>query len=444
MLDFFTNKISSVLSLITDRSGTKEVDSALAQLRTSMLDSDVPYDVTNDFIHLVTSELTKLGNDKQLRGSQRVLKAVHNALSTFLGANISAVDSISFPIPSVVMVMGLQGSGKTTTIAKIASYIKKQASKRGKNRNILVASVDFYRPAAIDQLEIMAQKAGVDFYRAQASEPLQATQEIYHYYQKKKYELLLLDTAGRMHIDTPMMNELSAVSAIVKPRSRILVLDAMTGQQSLVVARSFNDAVGFDGACLTKMDSDTRGGAALSFRYVLKKPIFFVGVGERVTDLDMWHPARMLKRILGLGDLETLVERLDEYVDNNEDKKQKRSDNVDDFTLEDFAEQVGVLNKFGSVAQVMRYMPGVTTQKLSQDQMEKAERELVIFKAIINSMTPKERQMKVKIDRSRTQRIAKGSGVKGEDVTNLLNRFQETLQYAKLLKKSGLFKQFFK
>src|SRR3989339_953648 len=238
------------------------------------------------------------------------------------------------------MVMGLQGSGKTTTVAKIGSFLADFLQKQKKRNRILVASIDFYRPAAIDQLEVVAAQAGVAFYRAQALDVMSAVQEIADYRKKENFDVLILDTAGRLHVDEQMLNELVQVDKILRPEGKLLVLDAMTGQESLHVARTFQERIGFHAAVLTKMDSDTRGGAAFSFRYMLKKPILFVGVGERISDLERFYPDRIVTRMLGMGDIVSLVERANDKMKVQEQDRLAQAMAKGRFTLDDFAAQI--------------------------------------------------------------------------------------------------------
>jgi signal recognition particle subunit SRP54 len=291
--------------------------------------------------------------------------------------------------------------------------------------------VDFYRPAAIDQLEILAKQVDVSFYRAQSTDPVLAAKEIISFGKNNKYDVVLLDTAGRLHIDNTMLQELQEIDALLRPSYKMLVLDAMTGQESLSVAKAFEDTIGFHGAALTKMDSDTRGGAAFAFRFVLKKPIVFVGEGEKVTDLNNFHPDRATERMLGMGDIRTLIERAEEKISAAEQAKAEQAFRSGAFTLQDFADQMAMMNKIGSLSQLLKYMPGIGA-KISPEMIQRGEVELVKFRAIIGSMTPKERLNASLVNNSRMQRVAKGAGVAIDDVARLLKRFEEAKQYVKL------------
>ena len=277
MFDFLSQKFSGVLGWLKDRGRLTEenINEAITQIREALLEADVPFNITQQFLEEVKNEVVGRKVDQAINPGQQLIKIVHDKVLQFLGGKES-LSQPSFQFPSVIMVMGLQGSGKTTSIAKIAHWVNEQAKSRGKTRRILLASVDFYRPAAIDQLEILSQKTTTSFYRPTSTNPSKAAEDILNYFKKNRFELLFLDTAGRLHIDSTMMAELQTINKIACPRYKFLVLDAMTGQESLKVAEAFNDSVGFDSALLTKMDSDTRGGAAFAFRYALKKPIILL------------------------------------------------------------------------------------------------------------------------------------------------------------------------
>ena len=364
------------------------------------------------------------------------MKVVYDKVLHFLGG-VTQETVFTFDIPSVIMVMGLQGSGKTTTVARLGHYIKDQAAKRGKSRKVLIASVDFYRPAALDQLEVLAGKAGLSFYRAVQQDPIKAAEEIFQYSQKNHFEILILDTAGRLHVDEAMMHELKKIDGLLKPKYKFLVLDAMTGQESLAVARSFDQAVGFSGSILTKMDSEARAGAAFAFRYALKKPILFVGVGEKINDLELFRPERMASRILDMGDILTLVEKAEAKIEIDEQKRVSKAFEQGRLTLQDFADQLSMMNKIGSLSSLVKYLPGAGSLSISSDMIEKGEVELKKFRAIISSMTARERSDAKILNGSRKQRIARGSGCTVTDVDLLLNKFEQSQQFVKLFKKMG-------
>lgn len=441
MFDFISQKFSSIFGRLKGATvlSPEKVNETMIQVKDALLEADVPYDVVESFAQEVTHEVLNTKVHAALKPSEHLLKIIHDKIVAFLGGKS---DEARFELPSIIMVMGLQGAGKTTAIGKLGSYIRKEAEKKGKSRRILLASVDFYRPAAIDQLEILAGQAGVSFYRAVDTHPVKAAQEIVAYQKKHGYELLLLDTAGRLHVDSMMLNELRDIDIKINPRYKILVLDAMTGQESLNVARAFDQAVGFESAFLTKMDSDTRGGAAFSFRYTLKKPIIFVGTGEKIDDIDRFHVERVASRMLGMGDMQTLIERAQEKIKDSEQDDMMASFKRGDLTLEDFAKQMDMMARLGSLSTVMKMMPGVGN--INAQQLEEGQREMKRFRAIINSMTPKERLNAALIENSRKKRIAQGAGVKVEEINTLLQRFQQAQQYVKLLKKAGPLRNLFR
>ncbi len=438
MFDFLSTKFSSIFARFNGQSKLTEdnIKDTLEAIKDALLQADVPYDVVQSFAETVAKEVVGKQITASLKPAEYLAKVMNDRLVEFMGGK--QIAEFSFQLPSVVLVMGLQGSGKTTTVAKMAYQVNQQAQKRGKKRRILIGSVDFYRPAAIDQLEISSAQSGATFYRAKATNPVVAAQEIYDQYKQGQYEILFLDTAGRLHVDGQMLDELKAINARLEPRYKFLVLDSMTGQESLNVAKSFEQEIGFQAAILTKMDSDTRGGAAFSFRYSLKKPIIFVGTGEKIEDLQPFYPERAASRMLGMGDMQTLIERAQEKIKQSEQDSLERSFSAGRLTLEDFAQQMNMMSKLGSLTQLIKYIPGMSGAQISADELERGEKEMKRFKAIIGSMTPKERRDHKILEGSRKLRIARGSGVTVTEVNLLLERFEQAQQYVKLFKKSGM------
>jgi signal recognition particle subunit SRP54 len=443
MFDFLSQKFSGVLGWLKDRGRltAENIDEALSQVKDALIDADVPLDITETFLNQIKTEIIGKKIQTSLNPGQQLIKIVHEKLLDFLGG-ANALSVVSLPIPSVIMVMGLQGSGKTTTIAKIAHWIAHQAKQRGKKRKILIASVDFYRPAAVEQLEILTKQTDAHFYAAKETNPVAAAKEIYDYFKAQQYEMLLLDTAGRLHVDNLLLDELVQINARLAPKHKFLVLDAMTGQESLKVAQAFNNAVGFDSAILTKMDSDTRGGAAFAFRYALKKPISFVGAGEKIDDLENFVPERMATRILGMGDILTLIEKASENIGQDEQESLTKKLLDGNFSLQDFADQLGMIDRLGSLQKITRYLPGM--HAVTPDAMEKGQSEIKKFKAIISSMNKKERLFPSILDASRKKRIALGSGTEVQDINQLLQRFDQSKQFVKMFKKAGNLKKFFR
>lgn len=443
MFDFLSNKFSSIFSHLTGKGKLTEsdIDDVLAKVKDALIEADVPLALVQTFCDDIKKEVAGQKVLTSLKPSEHLIKVVHDKLKSFLGGQDSV--PFTFQLPSIVMVMGLQGSGKTTSIGKMAYLMSSEAKTKGKDRRILMASVDFYRPAAVDQLEILAKQVpGATFYRAQSTDPIQAAKEIMAFYQKGLFELLFLDTAGRLHVDEQMLEELKQINAALKPKYKILVLDAMTGQESLAVAEQFNKAVGFDMAVLTKMDSNTRAGAAFAFRYALKKPIVFVGSGEKIADLERLYPERLAGRILGMGDITSLLERANEKIKQSEQESLEKALSKGQLSLQDFADQLKMMQKLGSLSQIVKYMPGGANPALSPEVIQKGEVELKKFGAIISSMTHKERIMPKILDASRKKRIASGAGVTVTDINLLLERFEQSQQYVKLLKKFGRFPGF--
>jgi signal recognition particle subunit SRP54 len=443
MFNFLSEKFSSIFARITGNSQLTpaNINDALEKVKDSLVEADVPQAVVETFIESVRTEALGQKALAAIKPNEQFIKIVYEKLQQFLGGQNTA--QFSFQMPAVVMVMGLQGSGKTTTIAKMVHFVNKQAMARGKQRRILVASVDFYRPAAVEQLEILSKTVGATFYRSPSTDPVQAAEDILRYYQKEHFELLFLDTAGRLHVEGALIEELRQIDAKLKPRYKFLVLDGMTGQESLAVAQAFDHGVGFNSAILTKMDSEVRGGVAFAFRYVMKKPILFAGTGEKPQDFEQFYPERMAKRILGMGDLETLLERAQESLQDIEQESKHSSMANGKFSLQDFADQLKLMGKMGNLSQIARYLPGFGGQVKATD-LEQGERELKKFQAIINSMTPKERLVHKLLDNSRKKRVALGAGVTVTDVNLLLDRFEQTQQFVKLFKKTGRFPNMFR
>ncbi len=435
MFEFLSDKFSSLFSRLSGKGRlTKEnVQETLAAVTDALLEADVPYDLARQFIASIKDEVLGQKVLSSVKPGEQFIKIVHDKIKEFLGGSQDAL--VKFNYPSTVMVMGLQGSGKTTSLAKIAKFIQKESEKKGKTKKILLASVDFYRPAAVQQLELLSKKGGFSFYQALEKDPVKAAGQIYDQFKKERADLLLLDTAGRLHVDNQMLQELQSIDAHLKPRYKLLVVDAMTGQESLNIAKAFEQSVGITGAVLTKMDSDSRGGTAFSFCYALKKPILFIGTGEKLTDLDVFRPERMADRILGMGDVVSLVEKAEEKIAKDEQEALYKSMMKGQITLEDFAKQMDMMSKIGSLGQLVKYLPGLGGKGITPEMLEKGEVEMKKFKAIISSMTRKERLIPRILDGSRKKRIAQGAGVSQADINGLLKRFEESKQYVKLLKR---------
>jgi signal recognition particle subunit SRP54 len=435
MFGSLTEKFSALFSRFSSSKVSQQtVDEAMQMVKNTLLEADVPFDVVTHFVQQVQQDLIGKKVFSSLKPAELVMKSVHDRIVDLLGGKQSAT-AFSFQIPSVIVMAGLQGSGKTTTLAKLAHLIQKDAAKRNKKRKIVVCSVDYYRPAAREQLEILAKTIGVDYYAAQATDPVAAAQEAVQYAQKNQYEYCFIDTAGRLHVDQELLAELSGIIKRVKPTYTFLVLDGMIGQESLRVAQSFEAIINATGVILSKMDGDTRGGAAFACYYMVKKPVIFMGTGEKVDDIEYFNPERIANRIIGLGDMHTLIEKAEEKIKVSDQQDLQKAFNSGKLTLQDFAKQLDMMSSLGSLSSLMKYIPGIPGMKVEPAQLEKGEREMKKFKAIIGSMTLKERLNARIINGSRVKRIAEGSGTTPQDITLLLERFEQSQQFVKILKR---------
>lgn len=438
MFDFLSKKFSSAFSWVTGQNKLteKNIGQVIDKIKEALLEADVPYDVVENFIDQVSKEVIGQKVLTSLKPAEQFMKVVHDKVVQFLSDENKF--SLAFDAPkTLIMVMGLQGSGKTTTISKLVGYALEQAKQSGKKLKVGAGSVDFYRPAAVDQLQINLKNTGCSFYCSSLEDPVMAAQDIVNQAYQDSCDLVFLDTAGRMHVDQQMLEELKSVDTNLKPKYKLLIIDGMTGQESLNIAKNFNDSIGFDGAILTKMDSDARGGLAFAFRFVLQKPILFLATGEKVGDLELFKPDRMASRIIGMGDMMSLVEKAQEKIKQHDQEALYKSMMEGKFTLQDFASQMEMVNKLGSLSKLAKYLPGVGSFNLTHDMIEKGEQEMKRFKAIISSMTPKERLHPKILDNARKNRIARGSGVTIADVNSLLNKFEQSQQFVKLFRRMG-------
>ncbi len=438
MFDFLAKRFGSLFGSLGNKKLTSDnIQHALQDIVNALLEADVPYDLAQSFVAEVKDKALGQNITKSLKPDQQFIKIIYDHLKLFLGGDAAPC---MFNKKDIVLIMGLQGSGKTTSIAKLVHM----ALQQGAVKKILVASVDFYRPAALDQLELLAKKCGADFYRSPKINPVEASVDIAEYAKQHNYDLLFLDTAGRLHINDAMLQELKEIKTLLDPTYSILVLDAMTGQESLSVARSFDQTIGFQYGMLTKMDSDTRGGAVFSFRYALKKPIAFIGTGEKYDDIAVFNPERIAGRILDMGDVVTLAEKAEKKFAQDDQKSMFDALSKGRLTLKDFAKQMEMVGRLGSMGSLMKYLPGMGAFNLSSDMIQKGEQELKRFQAILSSMTEKEKDNPSILDNSRKNRIAKGAGLQVSDVNLLLSRFEQSQQYVKLLSKFGRGQGFFK
>ncbi len=420
-----SDKLEAAFKKLRSKGSLTEADvrEAMREVRLALLEADVNYKVAKEFTTTVTERAIGAQVMESLTPSQMVVKIVNEELVELMGGTRSRLASAPHP-PTVVMMCGLQGSGKTTHCAKIALMLKNQG-----NRPLLVAC-DIYRPAAIKQLQVVGEQVGVPVFEMGTANPVEIAKQAIKLAKDQGYDYVFLDMAGRLHIDEELMNELKSVKAEVKPHEILLVVDAMTGQDAVNVASAFNEALGIDGIVLTKLDGDTRGGAALSTRSVTGKPIKFVGVGEKLEDLEDFHPDRMASRILGMGDMLSLIEKAEVALDEKkaielEDKIRKNK-----FDLNDLYDQISQVRKMGNIKDTLSMLPGVG-KKLENVDID--ERKFDRVQAVITSMTPDERANPAIINPSRKRRIAAGSGQKVEDVNRVLSQLKNM---------QAMFKQF--
>lgn len=392
-----------------------DVKSAMREVRLALLEADVSYKVAKDFTQKVTQRAIGEQVMKSLTPAQMVIKIVNEELTDLMGGTQTRLMTAAHP-PTIVMMCGLQGSGKTTHCAKIAKRLKGEG-----HRPLLVAG-DVYRPAAIKQLQVVGQQAGVPVFERGQGDPVEISKEAISYAKDQGYDFVFIDTAGRLHVDETLMEELQNIKAAVHPTDILLVVDAMTGQDAVNVASSFNDQVGIDGIVLTKLDGDTRGGAALSAKAITGKPILYVGTGEKLDDLDVFHPDRMASRILGMGDMLSFIEKAEKQFSDEEAAKLEKKLRKNKFDLNDLLSNIQKVRNLGNMQDVLAMIPGVNKQVKD---VEIDEHQFDIIQAIIYSMTPEEREKPDIINPSRKRRIAAGSGTKVEDVNRLMSQYKQ-------------------
>lgn len=403
-----------------------EIKEAMREIRVALLEADVNFKVAKDFIAKV-SELA-VGEEilKSLTPTQQVIKIVRDNLIELMGGENQKLNVSPKP-PTIIMMCGLQGSGKTTMCGKLALKLKKEGKKP------LLVACDIYRPAAIDQLKVLGKSIQIDVFERGTQNPVKTCKQAIEYAEKFALDTVIIDTAGRLQIDEKLMDELKEIKKAINPTEILLVIDAMIGQEAVAVSTAFNDALDVTGVVLTKIDGDTRGGAALSIRSVIGKPIKFVGVGEKLTDLEPFYPDRMASRILGMGDVLTLIDKAQEAVDEKTAKEMERKFRENSFDLNDYIEQVNSLKKMGGLKSVLSMMPGIGGKlKQLEDQID--DKMLEKNKAIIQSMTAKERLDPSIINGSRRARIAKGAGVQVSDVNQLIKQFNQSKEMMRMMK----------
>ncbi|MDF2953713.1 MAG: Signal recognition particle GTPase [Thermodesulfobacterium sp.] len=407
-----------------------DIKKGLREVRLALLEADVNYKVVKSFINRVEQRALSSEVIESLTPFQQIVKIVYEELVKTLGGEAKGLD-LGGAKPAKILLAGLQGSGKTTTAAKLARFLKK------KGHHPLLVSADIYRPAAIEQLKILAQKVDVPFYEAQPKEkPLEIVKKAIEMAKENGRDIVIIDTAGRLHIDEDLMQELMEIKQTFDPSEVLLVADAMMGQDSVNVAKTFNERVGLTGIVLTKIEGDARGGAALSIKEVTGCPIKFLGVGEKLDALEVFYPERLAGRILGMGDVLTLIEKAQEAFDIKRAKELEKKIKKLEFDLEDLREQLRQMKKLGSIRDMLEFLPGIG-RKLKEIEFD--EKELVKMEAIINSMTKEERKNPRIINASRKRRIARGSGTTVQDVNKLLRSYEEMLKLLKQMRSPGRF-----
>lgn len=431
-----SEKMSHIFSKLTKKGKLTdlEIKEAMREIKLALLEADVNYLVVKDFIKNVTEKASGAEVMKSLTPGQQVIKIVNEELTNLMSSPNQKLAVASNP-PTVIMLCGLQGAGKTTMCAKLGAYLKKSGK-----RPLLVAC-DIYRPAAINQLKVVASQAKVDVFEKGTQNPVKTAKQAVEFALKQGYDTIILDTAGRLHINEELMNELKNIKKEVNPTEILLTVDSMTGQDAVTVAESFNNDLDITGVILTKLDGDTRGGAALSIKAITQKPIKFCGVGEKIGDIEPFYPDRIASRILGMGDVLSLIEKAQEAVTEEEMKKMEKSFRENSFTFEDYLSQLEKLNKMGNINDLISMIPGLRS-KVGNVQVD--ENALKRNKAIIQSMTKKERIHPEIIKSSQRQRIAKGSGTSIQDVNMLIKQFEQSKEMMKQMKnKKGMFGRMF-
>ena len=402
----------------------EDVKLVMREVRMALLEADVNYKVVKDFVKKATERCVGQETLDSLNTQQQIIKIVNEELTSLMGGTNARLQYSSSPV-TVFMLCGLQGAGKTTMSAKLAGWLKKDGKRP------MLVGCDIYRPAAIKQLQVVGSQVGVPVFERGTQDPVKTAQEAVEYARSHQHDVVILDTAGRLHIDEALMDELARVCAAVKPTEILLTIDAMTGQDAVNVANTFNEKLEISGVILTKLDGDTRGGAALSVRAVTGKPIKFAGTGEKLADIEPFHPERMASRILGMGDVLTLIEKAQENIDINPEEAgdlAKRMKNAD-LSLEDFLTQLQQIKKMGPLSGILKMLPGMSQIgdiDIPDDAMKKPE-------AIIRSMTPKERRNPSILNASRRRRIAAGSGTTVQDVNQLIRQFEDMKKQMKMM-----------
>ncbi|MBP3614485.1 MAG: signal recognition particle protein [Bacteroidaceae bacterium] len=418
MFESLSERLERSFKILKGEGRITEVNVAetLKDVRKALLNADVNYKVAKTFTDTVKNKAIGQNVLTSIHPSQLMIKIVHDELTTLMGGETAEINYEGHP--AVILMSGLQGSGKTTFSSKLANYLKKK-----KNRNPLLVACDVYRPAAIDQLKVLGEQIGVPVYsEPENKNPVQIAENAIKEAKKEGYNLVIIDTAGRLAVDEVMMQEIAAIKEAINPAEILFVVDSMTGQDAVNTAKEFNDRLDFTGVVLTKLDGDTRGGAALSIRTVVNKPIKFIGTGEKMEAIDLFHPNRMADRILGMGDVVSLVERAQEQFDEEQAKKLQRKLARNQFDFNDFLSQIEQIKKMGNIKDLMAMIPGMGKAIKDIDIDDNAFKSV---EAIIHSMTPKERENPDIINQSRRERIARGSGTTLQEVNRLMKQFEQ-------------------
>jgi signal recognition particle subunit SRP54 len=427
MFDDLSSKLQSAFKSISGQAKITEINIAetVREIRRALLDADVNYDVAREITRRVKEEAESSDVLNSVSPGQQFTKIVYDELVRVLGGQQEEIRFANVP-PTVILIAGLQGSGKTTFAAKLAKYLKEQKHVP------MLAAADVYRPAAIDQLKTLASQIGVPVYSIQEKDALKVAKGALAEARKQACDVLIIDTAGRLHVDAEMMNEVSEIKKAVNPNEILFVVDSMTGQDAVNTAREFNQHLDFDGVVMTKLDGDTRGGAALSIRTVVDKPIKFVGTGEKMDAISPFYPDRMAQRILGMGDVVSLVEKAQKEFDEDEARIMQAKIRTDKFNLDDFYNQLQQVKKLGSMQDIVGMIPGMNNALKGVEIEDDA---LKPIEAIISSMTPDEKETPLIINASRKRRIAKGSGTSVRDVNDLLRQFEQMKKMMKTMTK---------
>ena len=415
--DNLSDKLAGVFKRLRSKGKLSESDvkTAMREVRLALLEADVNYKVAKDFTNNVTEKCIGANVMESLTAPQMVIKIVKEELTALMGSEHTRLKTAN-RIPTVIMMCGLQGSGKTTHSAKLAKYLKAQGHRP------MLAACDIYRPAAIEQLKVVGNAVGAPVFEMGTEKPEIIAQKAVNYARDYGHDYLILDTAGRLHIDTELMDELKRITKAVEVNDILLVIDSMVGQDAVNIAKAFNDILEIDGVILTKLDGDTRGGAALTVKAVTGKPIMFAGVGEKLDELDEFHPERMASRILGMGDVLSLIEKVENEIDQKKAEEAARKLEQNKFDMNDLLDQFHQIKKMGSLKSILSMLPGMDKQLRDVDI---DDRQMLRVEAIITSMTKKERAKPDIINASRRKRIAAGAGVKVEDVNRLLKQYEQ-------------------